>query len=296
VAEEQETRKLILGIPKGSLQDSTIALFAKAGYEITVGSRSYTPYVNDDEIECMMFRAQEMARYVQRGILDVGLTGKDWILENEADVMEVEDLVYSKNTKTAYRWVLAVPEDSDINSVADLAGKRIATELVQATRRYLERHGVQAEVEYSWGATEAKAPSMVDAIVEGTETGSSLRANRLRIVDTVAESTTKLVANHAAWADPWKRQKIESLALLLKGALQAGGKVGLKMNVPKYLLDDVTAKLPALHTPTISYQMDPEWVAVEIITDDWVVRELIPELKLAGATGIIEYPLNKVIY
>jgi len=237
-----------------------------------------------------------MARYVQRGILDVGLTGKDWILENEADVVEVEDLVYSKNTKTAYRWVLAVPDDSDIKSVKDLAGKRIATELVHATRRYLERHGVEAEVEYSWGATEAKAPSMVDAIVEGTETGSSLRANRLRIVDTVAESTTKLVANHAAWADPWKRQKIESLALLLKGALQAGGKVGLKMNVPKYLLDDVTSKLPALHTPTISYQIDPEWVAVEIITDEWVVRDLIPELKLAGATGIIEYPLNKVIY
>jgi ATP phosphoribosyltransferase len=226
----------------------------------------------------------------------VGLTGKDWILENEADVVEVEDLVYSKNSTTAYRWVLAVPEDSDIHTVQDLAGKRIATELVQATRRYLERHGVEAEVEYSWGATEAKAPSLVDAIVEGTETGSSLRANRLRIVDTVAESTTKLVANRDAWADPWKRQKIEKVAMLLKGALQAGGKVGLKMNVPKYRLDDVTKQLPALHTPTISYQVDPDWVALEIVTDEWVVRDLIPDLKQAGATGIIEYPLNKVIY
>lgn len=296
ITKETETRKLILGIPKGSLQDSTVALFDKAGYNISVHGRSYAPYINDDEIECLMFRAQEMARYVQRGVLDVGLTGKDWILENEADVVEVEDLVYSKNTATAYRWVLAVPEDSDIHSVQDLAGKRIATELVQATRRYLERHGVEAEVEYSWGATEVKAPSLVDAIVEGTETGSTLRANRLRIIDTITESTTKLIANHAAWSNPWKRKKIESLALLLKGALQAGGKVGLKMNVPKYLLDEVSARLPALHTPTISYQMDPEWVAVEIITDEWVVRDLIPVLKEAGATGIIEYPLNKVIY
>ncbi len=286
----------MLGIPKGSLQDSTVALFAKAGYDITIRGRSYVPYVNDDEIDCLMFRAQEIARYVERGVLDVGLTGKDWILENEADVVEVEDLVYSKNTTNAYRWVLAVPEDSDIVSVNDLNGKRIATELVQATRRYLERHGVEAEVEYSWGATEVKAPSLVDAIVEGTETGSSLRANRLRIVDTVAESTTKLIANKEAWSDRWKRQKIERIAMLLKGALQADGKVGLKMNVPKIRLDDVTAVLPALHTPTISYQVDPEWVALEIVTDDSVVRDLIPTLKDAGATGIIEYPLNKVIY
>ena len=294
--EEQATKTLILGIPKGSLQESTISLFAKAGYTISVRGRSYVPYVNDDDIDCLMFRAQEIARYVERGVLDVGLTGKDWILENEADVVEVEDLVYSKNTATAYRWVLAVPEDSDIHSVEDLAGKRIATELVQATRRYLERHGVEAEVEYSWGATEVKAPSLVDAIVEGTETGSSLRANRLRVVDTVAESTTKLIANRNAWEDPWKRRKIESIAMLLKGALQAGGKVGPKMNVPKHCLDDVTAQLPALHTPTLSYQVDPDWVALEIITDEWVVRDLIPHLKLAGATGIIEYPLNKVIY
>ncbi len=243
-----------------------------------------------------MFRAQEMARYVERGIMDAGLTGKDWILENEADVVEVEDLVYSKATTSAYRWVLAVPEDSDIQKVQDLEGKRIATELVQATRRYLERHGVSAEVEYSWGATEAKAPMMVDAIVEGTETGSSLRANRLRIVDTVAESTAKLIASRGAWADPWKRQKIERLALLLRGALEAGAKVGLKMNVPKAKLDDVTSRLPALHTPTISYQMDPEWVALEVIIDEKVVRDLIPDLRHAGAQGIIEYPLNKVVY
>ena len=288
--------RLILGIPKGSLQESTVALFAKAGYRIVVRERSYTPYIDDPEIECLMFRAQEIARYVERGVLDAGLTGKDWILENEADVVEVEDLIYSKTTTNAYRWVLAVPEDSDIRTVHDLQGKRIATELVQATRRYLERHGVSAEVEYSWGATEVKAPMLVDAIVEGTETGSSLRANRLRIVDTVAESTAKLIANHQAWDDAWKRGKIEKLALLLKGALEAGAKVGLKMNVPRSRLDEVTRQLPALHTPTISTQVDPDWVALEVITDEKVVRDLIPGLKAAGATGIIEYPLNKVIY
>lgn len=288
--------RLILGIPKGSLQESTIALFDKAGYQILVRGRSYTPYIDDPEIECLMFRAQEMARYVERGILDAGLTGKDWILENEADVHEVEDLIYSKATTQAYRWVLAVPEDSDIHSPQDLAGKRIATELVQATRRYLERHGVEAEVEYSWGATEVKAPLLVDAIVEGTETGSSLRANRLRIVDTVAESTAKLIANQDAWADAWKRQKIERLALLLKGALQAEAKVGLKMNVPREALETVTAQLPALHAPSITRQTDPDWIALEVIIDEKVVRDLIPDLKRAGATGIIEYPLNKVIY
>lgn len=288
--------RLVLGIPKGSLQDSTIALFAKAGYRIIVRDRSYTPYIDDAEIECLMFRAQEIARYVERGVLDAGLTGKDWILENEADVVEVADLVYSKTTSNAYRWVLAVPEDSDIRTVHDLQGKRIATELVQATRRYLERHGVTAEVEYSWGATEVKAPMLVDAIVEGTETGSSLRANRLRAIDTVAESTTKLIANRQAWADEWKQRKIEKLALLLKGALEAGAKVGLKMNVPRSRLDAVLAQLPALHTPTISTQADPEWVALEVITDEKVVRDLIPGLKAAGAAGIIEYPLNKVIY
>lgn len=288
--------KLKLGIPKGSLQDSTIRLFAKAGYQVIVRDRSYTPSIDDPEIECLMFRAQEMARYVERGIMDVGLTGKDWILENDADVVEVADLVYSKSTTAAYRWVVAVPEDSAIRSVKDLEGKRIATELVQATKRYLARHGVQAEVEYSWGATEIKAPLLVDAIVEGTETGSSLKANRLRILDTVAESTAKLIANRQAWDDPWKREKIEVLAMLLRGALEAEAKVGLKMNVPQAKLAAITAQLPSLHTPTISQQSDPEWVAVEVVIDKHVVRDLAPRLKKAGAEGIVEYPLNKVIY
>ena len=287
---------LKLGLPKGSLQESTLNLFGKAGYKIVVPSRSYVPHINDSEIECLMFRAQEMARYVDRGILDAGLTGMDWIAENNADVVEVEDLIYSKNTASAYRWVVAVPEDSDIHSVQDLEGKRIATELVQATRHFLARHGVSAEVEYSWGATEVKTPLLVDAIVEGTETGSSLRAHRLRVVDTVIHSTTKLIANHEAWADPWKRQKIEVLAILLKGALEAEAKVGLKMNVPKDKLDEVSSQLPALHTPTISAQTDADWVALEVIVDKSVVRDIIPALKRAGAEGIIEYPLNKVIY
>lgn len=287
---------LRLGVPKGSLQESTIQLFGKAGYNISVASRSYMPRIDDPEIECLMFRAQEMARYVARGLLDVGLTGEDWIQENEADVVRVESLVYSKRTTQAYRWVVAVPEDSPIQTVQDLEGKRIATELVQATRHYLERHGVHAEVEYSWGATEIKAPLLVDAIVEGTETGSSLRANNLRIVDTVVESTTQLIANHQAWADPWKREKIEILALLLKGALEAESKVGLKMNVPRELLDEVSSHLPSLHTPTISSQTDPDWVALEVIVDKDIVRDLIPNLRRSGAEGIIEYPLNKVIY
>ena len=287
---------LTLGLPKGSLQDSTIKLFERAGYKVIVRERSYVPTIDDPEIECLMFRAQEMARYVERGVLDVGLTGKDWITENDADVVEVEDLVYSKSTANVYRWVLAVPEDSAIHSVKDLEGKRIATELVQATRRYLSRHGVSAEVEYSWGATEIKAPHLVDAIVEGTETGSSLRAHRLRIVDTVVESNTKLIANHQAWADPWKHEKIEVLAMLLKGALEAEGKVGLKMNVPRDKLEEVSLQLPSLHTPTISNQTDPDWVALEVITDAHIVRDIIPRLKKAGASGIIEYPLNKVIY
>ena len=287
---------LKLGLPKGSLQGPTVKLFEKAGYKITLRDRSYMPVIDDPEIECLMFRAQEMARYVERGVLDVGLTGQDWILEDEADVVQVEDLVYSKNTTQTYRWVLAVPEDSDVQSVRDLEGKRIATELVQATKRYLKQHGVSAEVEYSWGATEIKAPLLVDAIVEGTETGSSLRANRLRIVDTVAESTTQLIANHQAWADAWKREKVEVLALLLKGALEAEAKVGLKMNVPKARLEQVLSRLPSLHTPTISNQADPDWVALEVISDKLVVRELIPKLKKSGAEGIVEYPLNKVIY
>jgi len=289
-------RQITLGIPKGSLQRSTTDLFEKAGYKILVRDRSYVPVIDDPEIRCLMFRAQEMARYVERGLLDVGLTGQDWILENQADVVEVAELVYSKSTTQAYRWVLAVPEGSTIQSVQDLEGKRIATELVQATRQYLQRHGVKAEVEYSWGATEIKAPLLVDAIVEGTETGASLRANRLRIIDTVAESTTKLVASKPAWADAWKREKIEILALLLTGALVAERKVGVKMNVPRARLDDVSSQLPSLHTPTISNQVDPEWVALEVIIDKAVARDLIPKLKKAGAEGIVEYPLNKVIY
>ena len=289
-------RQITLGIPKGSLQKSTTDLFEKAGYKILVRDRSYVPVIDDPEIRCLMFRAQEMARYVERGVLDVGLTGQDWILENQADVVEVAELVYSKSTTQAYRWVLAVPEGSTIQSVQDLEGKRIATELVQATRQYLQRHGVKAEVEYSWGATEIKAPLLVDAIVEGTETGASLRANRLRIIDTVAESTTKLVASKPAWADAWKREKIEILAMLLTGALVAERKVGVKMNVPRVRLDDVSSQLPSLHTPTISSQVDPEWVALEVIIDKAVARDLIPKLKKAGAEGIVEYPLNKVIY
>jgi ATP phosphoribosyltransferase len=289
-------RQITLGIPKGSLQRSTTDLFEKAGYKILVRDRSYVPVIDDPEIRCLMFRAQEMARYVERGVLDVGLTGQDWILENQADVVEVAELVYSKSTMQAYRWVLAVPEGSTIQSVQDLEGKRIATELVQATRQYLQRHSVKAEVEYSWGATEIKAPLLVDAIVEGTETGASLRANRLRIIDTVAESTTKLVASKQAWADAWKREKIEILAMLLTGALVAERKVGVKMNVPRARLDDVSSQLPSLHTPTISSQVDPEWVALEVIIDKAVARDLIPKLKKAGAEGIVEYPLNKVIY
>ncbi|TET50482.1 MAG: ATP phosphoribosyltransferase [Anaerolineales bacterium] len=287
---------LKIGLPKGSLQKATFSLFEKAGYSIVARERSYAPEIDDPEIECLLFRAQELARYVERGILDVGLTGQDWIIENEADVIEVADLVYSKKTASPYRWVLAVPEDSDVKSVKDLEGKRIATELVHATERYLKEHGVSAEVEYSWGATEIKAPLLVDAIVEGTETGSSLRAHNLRIVDTVAESTTKLIANKAAWKDPWKREKTEVLAMLLTGALEAEGKVGLKMNVPKDKLDEVSSQLPALHTPTLSNQVDPAWVAVEVIVDKHTVRDLVPQLKKAGAQGIIVYPLNKVIY
>jgi len=287
---------LKLGIPKGSLQEATLKLFAKAGYAINVSSRSYAPRIDDSEIECLMFRAQEMARYIERGIMDVGLTGKDWIVESGADVVEVADLVYSKATAQGFRWVVAVPEDSEIRTVKDLQGKRIATELVEATKRYLASHGVSAEVEFSWGATEIKVPHLVDAIVDGTETGSSLRAHRLRIVDTVVESTTKLIANKAAWADPWKREKIETLAMLLRGALQAEAKVGLKLNVPKYRLDEVVKQLPALHTPTVSTQSDIKWASVEVIVDEHVVRDLIPRLKRAGAEGIVEYPLNKVIY
>jgi ATP phosphoribosyltransferase len=289
---------LRLGLPSGSLQDSTFDLFERAGYKIRLPSRSYTPTINDDELEGLMFRAQEIAQYVARGVVDVGLTGKDWILENDADIVEVGELVYSKATSKPVRWVVAVPEESPVQCVEDLQGKRIATELVGATRRFLQQRGIDAEVEFSWGTTEAKAriPGLVDAIVELTETGSSLRANRLRIVDTICESTTRFVANKEAWQDSWKREKIENLLMLLKGALEAESKVGLKMNVPRAQLDEVIAQLPALHTPTISNQMDEAWVALEIIADEREVRDMIPKLKRIGAEGIIEYPLNKIIY
>ncbi|MEW6535493.1 MAG: ATP phosphoribosyltransferase [Candidatus Auribacterota bacterium] len=287
--------KLVLGLPKGSLQDSTFNMFKKAGYSISVGSRSYFPSIDDEDISVILLRAQEMARYVEDGVLDCGLTGKDWILENEADVIEVSDLVYGKQGRKPVRWVLAVPNDSDIQTVKDLEGKRIATEVVNLTRRYLEKNGVKAEVEFSWGATEVKAPSLVDAIVELTETGSSLKANNLRIVDTVAESTTKLIANKEAWKDKWKQTKIQRIALLVQSALAAEAKVGLKMNVSKKDLDAVLKVLPALKRPTISHLSEEGWVAVDTVVDEYVVREIVPELKHAGAEGIIEYPLNKVI-
>ncbi|MEE2628222.1 MAG: ATP phosphoribosyltransferase [Candidatus Latescibacterota bacterium] len=289
---------LKFGLPSGSLKDSTFDLFERAGYKIRLSSRSYTPTINDAELEGTMFRAQEIAQYVARGVVDVGLTGKDWILENDADVVEVDELVYSKVTSRPVRWVVAVPEESPVQTVDDLQGKRIATELVGATRRFLADRGVEAEVEFSWGTTEVKAriPGLVDAIVELTETGSSLRANRLRIVDTICESTTRFIANRQAWEDPWKREKAENLLILLKGALEAEAKVGLKMNVPRACLDEVICTLPALHTPTISNQMDSDWVALEVIADEREVREMIPQLKRVGAEGIIEYPLNKVIH
>ena len=289
---------LKLGLPSGSLKDSTFDLFGRAGYKIRLSSRSCTPEINDAELEGLMFRAQEIAQYVSRGVVDVGLTGKDWILENDTDVVEVDELVYSKVTSCPVRWVVAVPEESPVQTVEDLQGKRIATELVGATRRFLSDRGVEAKVEFSWGTTEVKArvPGLVDAIVELTETGSSLRANRLRIVDTVCESTTRFIANRQAWGDPWKREKAENLLILLKGALEAEAKVGLKMNVPRVYLDELIRTLPALHTPTISNQMDGDWVALEVIADEREVREMIPQLKRVGAEGIIEYPLNKVIY
>lgn len=289
---------LRIALPSGSLRDTTLALMEKAGYRVRLAARAYVPEIDDPELEGMLFRAQEVAQFVERGVVDVGLTGKDWILENEADVVEVAELVYSRATTRPVRWVIAVPEDSPVQHIGDLQGKRIATELVGATRRYLQAHGVEAHVEFSWGATEVKPsiPGLADAVVELTETGSSLRANRLRIIDSVCESTTRFIANKAAWEDPWKREKAENLLMLLQGALQADAKVGLKMNVPRERLDAVIAKLPALHTPTISNQHDTGWVALEIIADESVVRDLIPGLKREGATGIIEYPLNKVVY
>ena len=287
---------LRFGLPKGSLQDATIEKMAKAGFNISVSSRSYIPYVDDQEMEIRLIRAQEISRYVEHGYLDCGITGHDWIEENGSRVHEVGEFQFSKVTRQPARWVLAVPEKSPVKSVKDLRGKRIATEVVNLTKRYLRKHKVKAEVEFSWGATEVKAHELVDAIVEITETGSSLRANQLRIVDTLLYSTPRLIANHAAWRDGWKRRKIEQLALLLKGALQAEAKVGLKMNISQKHLAKLLRALPALRNPTISNLSQEGWVAVETIIDEHIVRELIPALKAAGAEGIIEYPLNKVVY
>jgi ATP phosphoribosyltransferase len=287
---------LRFGLPKGSLQEATIEKMAKAGYNISVSSRSYIPYVDDSEIEMRLIRAQEISRYVEHGFLDCGITGHDWVQENGSKVHEVGEFQFNKATRQPARWVLAVPEDSPIKSVKDLQGKRIATELVNTAKKYLRQHKVKAEVEFSWGATEMKAHELVDAIVDITETGSSLRANKLRIVDTLLSSTPRLIANHESWQNEWKRKKINTLALLLKGALEAEAKVGLKMNIERANLGTLLKTLPALRNPTISNLSQEGWVAVETIIDEHVVRELIPALKAAGAEGIIEYPLNKVVY
>ena len=293
---KQEKHVLRFGLPKGSLQAATIEKLGKAGFKIRVSNRSYVPFVDDEELEIRLIRAQEISRYVEHGYLDSGITGHDWIQENGSDVHEVGEFLFSKATRQPARWVLAVPENSRIKSVKDLKGKRIATEVVGLTKRYLKKHGVKAEVEFSWGATEFKAHELVDAIVELTETGSSLRANKLRIVDTILTSTPRLIASHAAWKNKWKRQKIENLALLLKGALDAEAKVGLKMNIAEKNVAKLLHSLPALRNPTISNLSLKGWVAVETVIDEHVVRELIPQLKAAGAEGIIEYPLNKVVY
>jgi ATP phosphoribosyltransferase len=287
--------KLKLGIPKGSLENATIDLFRRAGFAITTSSRSYFPGIDDPEIECMLIRAQEMARYVEDGILDAGLTGRDWVEENEADVVAVADLIYAKQSFGKVRWVLAVPEASAFRSIADLEGKIIATELVATTKRYLARHGVTAKVEFSWGATEVKPPVLADAIVEVTETGSSLRANKLTIIDTVLESNTQLIANQRSWEDPAKRRKLEDIRMLLQGAINALGKVGLMLNVHKDSLAAVLAVLPALKRPTISNLSDDQWLAVNTILDEATVRDIIPRLKQAGGEGIVEYPLNKIV-
>jgi ATP phosphoribosyltransferase len=287
--------KLKLGIPKGSLENATVELFRRAGFTITTSTRSYFPGIDDPEIECMLIRAQEMARYVEDGILDAGLTGRDWVEENESDVVAVADLVYAKQSFGKVRWVLAVPEASSLLSVKHLEGKVIATELVQTTRRYLAAHGVKAKVEFSWGATEVKPPVLADAIVEVTETGSSLRANKLKIIDTVLESNTQLIANKAAWRDERKRRKLEDMKMLLDGAINALGKVGLMLNVHKDNLAQVLKVLPALKRPTISHLSDEEWLAVNTILDEATVRDIIPRLKQAGGEGIVEYPLNKIV-
>jgi ATP phosphoribosyltransferase len=292
----EEPKKIItLGLPKGSLQDSTLNLFKKAGFNFHISSRSYQIVSDDTEIRALLIRAQEIARYVDEGVLDVGLTGLDWIRENNAKVQPVADLVYAKATRTKPRWVLCVPEDSPIKSVKDLEGKRIATEVVQLTKQYLKKHGVKAHVEFSWGATEIKAREFVDAIVDITETGSSLRANKLRIVDTLMETWNQLIANKEAWKDEWKREKIENIAMLLQAAMEAEGKVGLKLNVEEANLDAVLGLLPSLNSPTISTLNTEGWYALEVIIEESEVKRLIPALRRSGARGIIEYPLNKVI-
>jgi len=288
--------RLKLGIPKGSLQESTLELFAKAGWRISVSTRSYYPAIDDSEIECMMVRAQEMARYVESGALDAGLTGKDWILETGADVEEIAELVYSKTGLGRVRWVLAVAEDSPVKSVLDLEGKLIATEAVKMTKKYLANHNVNARVEFSWGATEVKVPQLADAIVEVTETGSSLRANHLRVVDTLLESATWLIANRASCKESRKLEKIQNMAMLLQGAINAYSRVGLMLNVRRGDLDKVLAALPALRDPTIAQLSDSGWVAINTIVEETTVRQLIPKLKAARAEGIVEYPLNKVVY
>jgi ATP phosphoribosyltransferase (homohexameric) (EC 2.4.2.17) len=288
-------RIIKLGLPKGSLQESTFTLFQRAGFNISVSSRSYFPTIDDDEIKIMLVRAQEMARYVEIGTFDAGLTGKDWIVETESDVHEVAELIYAKQSMRPVKWVLAVQEDSPFNTVNDLEGRRISTEVVNITKKYLFQKGVKASVEFSWGATEVKVPELADAIVEVTETGASLRANHLRIIDVVMESTTRLIANKNSYANPWKREKIETISLLLKAAIQAEGKVGLKMNLRRIDLPKIVGMIPALRKPTISPLADEEWVAIETIIDEKIVRVLVPELKRNGAEGIIEYPLNKIV-
>jgi ATP phosphoribosyltransferase len=292
---QKDNRSLRFGLPKGSLQEATLRLFKKAGYHISLSERSYYPVFDDPEIAAMLIRAQEMARYVQDGHLDCGLTGHDWILEQDASVVEVCELIYGKGGFRPVRWVVAVPVDSPIKSLKDLKGKRIATELVEFTKRYLNSKGIKAQVDFSWGATEVKPPYLADAIVELTETGSSLRANNLRIVETIIESTTRFIANKKAWQDKWKRTKMENIAMLLKGALEAEEKVGLKMNVPEDSFKKVLSLLSAMHSPTVSPLSKEGWYAVEVITDEKKVRDLIPKLKAIGASGIVEYPLNKVI-
>ena len=288
-------RKLRLGIPKGSLQEATVQLFANAGFNIYASGRSYFPTTDDPELECMLIRAQEMGRYVEQGVIDAGLTGIDWIVESGRDVVPVCDLVYAKQSRGKVRWVLAVPDDSKFQRAEDLDGKVIATELVNLTKQYFDQKKVRVQVDFSWGATEVKPPMLADAIVEVTETGSSLKANRLRIIDTVMESNTQLVCNRAVWNDGWKREKVENIALLLTGAIAAQGRVGLMLNVEKQNLQAIISVLPALKRPTISQLSDDEWVAVNTILDEATVRDIIPKLKAAGAQGIVEYPLNKVV-